>query len=370
MTGVLTRSRSDLGLAALPAAVQPVLEAVGERAGEVDRGTADLWDGLRDLGAQGLLDAPLPVALELAHALARRCTPTAFSYWAHRSTIAFHDATGVSCPEGAATGSVALASGMAPAFKEEAGLGEVSLAASEHPEGGLSVSGVLPWCSNLRPGAWIVTPVRLAGGEDADGGHGPRAVVRISRDAEGVTVKPLTGLTSMDGTSSGVLILDGVRIPGSDVISRDLVGFRGRIRAPFLLIQTAMCLGLAGAALDAAAVAADDTSRRVLAEEFDRSAADWESLRSELVRLAGSAEEPAPRELVAVRLAAAQLAGATAGLEQKVAGGRGFALASGTSRRVREAAFLPVQSPTEIHLRHLLDRAVPDRLEHVPGSRT
>lgn len=351
MAAVLTTARTDLGLAALPAAVQPLLETVEERAGAVDRAEADLWDGLRALGAEDLLGAPLPLALELTHALGRRCTPTAFSLWAHRTAIAFHEATGTPCPDGAGSGTVALASGMAPAFKEEAGLGEIPLVATDHPEGGLSVSGVLPWCSNLRAGAWIVIPVRRG---DVDGERGPRAVVRLSRDAEGVTVKPLRGLTAMDATSSGVLLLDGVRIPEPDVLSRDLAGLRDRVRAPFLLIQTAMCLGLAGAALDAAEAAADGTSRRVLDEEFRSASEDWEGLRTELVRLAGSGDALVRRELVSARLEAALLAGRTTRLEQKVAGGRGFALSSQTSRRVREAAFLPVQSPTEIHLRHLL----------------
>ncbi|MGO2608462.1 MAG: hypothetical protein ACTIMA_07630, partial [Brachybacterium tyrofermentans] len=54
------------------------------------------------------------------------------------------------------------------------------------------------------------------------------------------------------------------------------------------------------------------------------------------------------------RLESALLAGRATRLEQKVVGGRGYALGSDTSRRAREAAFLPVQSPTETHLRHLL----------------
>ena len=64
-----------------------------------------------------------------------------------------------------------------------------------------------------------------------------------------------------------------------------------------------------------------------------------------------------PAELVRVRLEAALLTGRATRLEQKIVGGRGYALASDTSRRAREAAFLPVQSPTETHLRHLLARA-------------
>jgi alkylation response protein AidB-like acyl-CoA dehydrogenase len=184
-------------------------------------------------------------------------------------------------------------------------------------------------------------------------------VVRHRRDADGVRVKPLTGLTALDGTASGVLLLDGARIPEEDVLTRDLPGFRDRVRPVFLQIQTAMCLGLAGAALDAAEAAADATSRAVLEEEFASAAADWLSLREDLARGVRAADggAPQPLELVRVRLEAALLTGRATRLEQKVVGGRGYALASDTSRRAREAAFLPVQSPTETHLRHLLARA-------------
>ena len=351
--GTEPATRDRLGLAVLPAETEPVLARVAERAGEVDRAEADLWDGLAALGELDLLAAPLPLAAELTHALARRCTASAFALWGHRSAIAYHEATGTPLPDGAASGVVALASGMAPAFKEEAGLGEIPLLATDSPDGAIAVSGVLPWCSNLRPGGWVVTPVRW---ED-----GRRAVVRHRRDADGVRVKELTGLTALDATASGVLLLDEVRIPAQDVLTRDLPAFRDDVRATFLQIQTAMCLGLAGAALDAAEAGADDVSREVLAEELSAAAEDWQHLRGALAAGVRAADGPSapvrPAELVRVRLEAALLTGRATRLEQKIVGGRGYALASDTSRRAREAAFLPVQSPTETHLRHLLARA-------------
>ena len=353
--GTVPAARAGLGLAEPPATAESVLARVAERAGAVDRAEADLWEGLAALGELDLLAAPLPLAAELTHALARHCTASAFALWGHRSAIAYHEATGTPLPDGAADGSVALASGMAPAFKEEAGLGEIPLLATDAPDGAITVSGVLPWCSNLRPGGWVVTPVRW---ED-----GRRAVVRHRRDADGVRVKALTGLTALDATASGVLLLDGVQIPEQDVLTRDLPAFRDDVRAAFLQIQTAMCLGLAGAALDAAEAGADDAAREVLAEELAAAAADWRGLRDALARgvraasAAHQADAGRPAELVRVRLEAALLTGRATRLEQKIVGGRGYALASDTSRRAREAAFLPVQSPTETHLRHLLSRA-------------
>ena len=132
--GTVPAARAGLGLAELPATAESVLARVAERAGAVDRAEADLWEGLAALGELDLLAAPLPLAAELTHALARHCTASAFALWGHRSAIAYHEATGTPLPDGAADGSVALASGMAPAFKEEAGLGEIPLQATDAPD--------------------------------------------------------------------------------------------------------------------------------------------------------------------------------------------------------------------------------------------
>lgn len=345
----LPAGRSALGLRELPAAAQPVLDRIADNARAVDREAADLWPDLCELGGLGLLSAELPLQLEVVHALARRCTASAFSVWGHRSALEFHAATGTPPPEGAAEGASPLASGMAPAYKEEAGLGEVPLLAADTGDGALTVSGTLPWCSNLRPGARIITPVRF---ED-----GRRAIIRLGRDDAGVSVKPLTGLTALDATSSGVLIIQGAAVAAADVLTDDVPAFRDRVRATFLSLQSAMCLGLAGAGADAAEATADEVARRTLAEEFTAVQDSWQALRQELGRTAEDPGAAPAAELVRIRLETALLAGRATALEQKVTGGRGFALASPTSRRVREAAFLPVQSPTETHLRHVLERA-------------
>jgi alkylation response protein AidB-like acyl-CoA dehydrogenase len=57
------------------------------------------------------------------------------------------------------------------------------------------------------------------------------------------------------------------------------------------------------------------------------------------------------RELVQLRLDCARLATASTALEAKVVGGRAYVTTNPTARRLREAAFLPIQAPTEGQLR-------------------
>jgi hypothetical protein len=63
------------------------------------------------------------------------------------------------------------------------------------------------------------------------------------------------------------------------------------------------------------------------------------------------------RSLLELRLELGRLAVAAVALESKLAGGRGYMLHSGTARRLRESAFLPVQAPTEVQLQWLLTRS-------------
>ena len=62
-------------------------------------------------------------------------------------------------------------------------------------------------------------------------------------------------------------------------------------------------------------------------------------------------------ELLELRLDASDAAVTAANIEVRVAGGAGYASSSSTSRRYREASFIPVQSPSEAQLRFQLEQA-------------
>jgi len=70
----------------------------------------------------------------------------------------------------------------------------------------------------------------------------------------------------------------------------------------------------------------------------------------------GGPVQPTKRKLLELRLTAAELSSASADLEIRTAGGKGYASRTGANRRYREAAFIPVQSPSEAQLRWELAR--------------
>jgi alkylation response protein AidB-like acyl-CoA dehydrogenase len=231
-------------------------------------------------------------------------------------------------------GSTAMAGG----FKACLGIAPLTVA-GRRDGGDVVLDGRVAWASNLYGDALILLAADL---------DGELRVVAVDRGAPGLRVQAASGLLALDATASGSLVLENVRVPAGAVLDEDLRTFAARVRPAFLVLQAAFCLGLARASIDAAAAGmhglgqefADDVAalglRRADAEERLAALADGETPIIDHVRL---------------RLDVAVLARDAVRTEAAVTGGRGYVAASATGRRLREAAFIPVQSPTEGQLR-------------------
>ena len=105
-----------------------------------------------------------------------------------------------------------------------------------------------------------------------------------------------------------------------------------------------------GAALTAAGRATDG-----LAAQFDGDLAELvsqaERNRRRLYEFATAPGEADVAEVIRLRLDAANAAVGATRLESALAGGQGYRAGTAANRRFREAAFLPVQSPSEGQLR-------------------
>lgn len=323
-----------------------------ERARATDEADTTPFETLRELGQRGLLDlglggGDLRGQAAVVFDLAAECTATAFSLWGHRSGLEYLDAVGAPVASELRTGEVPLCSAMAPAFKAAAGIGEIPVTLTRRGDH-LVLDGTVPWASNLYPDAVVILPVVREDGRPA--------IVRTRVALPGVSVRPLENLMALNATASGILRLEGVEIDAEqDVLTEDVPGFLATVRGPFLLLQTSFCLGLSAAALTSARENLGGVGE-MFREDLDDAVAEQQRLRADLVRLAREPRAAAPRELLQLRLDAALLTGEATRLEAKIVGGRGYALSSPTARRAREAAFLPVQSPTEGHLRWELRR--------------
>jgi alkylation response protein AidB-like acyl-CoA dehydrogenase len=210
--------------------------------------------------------------------------------------------------------------------------------------GGLVLDGRVRWASNLFAGGFVlVTAARAA--------EGPPLIVALAAGSPGLRVDPYPELLALQATASSSLVLEGARVDEDAVVSDDFGAFIARVRPVFLVLQAAFCWGLARRALDEARGAMSGQSEVLLPElaEAEERAAEQ---ADELHRAARAGPATVRiRELVRLRLEAARLATAAVALEARAVGSRGYARGSGTARRLREAAFLPIQAPTEVQLR-------------------
>jgi alkylation response protein AidB-like acyl-CoA dehydrogenase len=336
--------------------VEALIEHAAARAAAVDRGEADLADSLRFLGDRGLLGVAAsgaPGGRERAAGvvatLARACTATAFVTWAQLTVIDYLGHAGPalrSVREALVAGRLAGSPAMAPAFQDELGLRGLTVDV-ERDAGAVRLDGTIGWASNLHPGGFVVVlPAR--------GPDGHRCVVAVPSSAAGVAVRPAPPLLALTATASSGLTLDGVRLPDPWVVSDAFSDFLAAVRRPFLTVQAAFCVGLAETALDEAPL--DGPDRTSLLDEHAHLVARHRHVTDELLEELLAAG-PTTRRTVALRLDAARLAVDAVALEAKARGGAGYVATSPTARRLREAAFIPIQSPTEAQLRWELQRS-------------
>lgn len=334
-------------------AVSEITAYFAERAAAVDQGDGDVRESLRWLGRGGLVGIGAPgdadggfgVFTEIAATVAAQCLSSAFSLWSQhmaieyieRATAEFADAVLPALRAGALAGS----SAMAPAFKDLAGIEPVPVAA-RRTAGGYILHGPIRWASNLFPGAVVILPARTS-----DGG---RLVAAIRVGDPGLHVAPYPRLLALNATASSSARLEEVRVPDAAVLADDLPSFVRGVRPFFLLSQTAFCAGLAGESLRNAAESLTGTYA-TLADDVRDTARRQARVRERLTAYSRSPMATPHADLLRLRLDAAIAAERATRLELATRGGAGYAMTSPACRRLREAAFLPIQAPTEGQLR-------------------
>ncbi len=332
-----------------------LLDTIAGNAKAVDRNELSARYGIELLGSQQLfIRENLQETARQLREIAAVDLSVAFGIWAHTMVITYlrtadTDYVRYVLPA-LENGTRPGVTGMAPAFKEAAGAGTIDLTATP-AEDGYVLNGTLAWASNLADDAVIVTAARTPSGE--------RLLVAFDGCAPGVTLGTPFALLGLNATSSAGITLDNVPVPAGQVLSRDFEAFISAVRPTFLILQTSECLGVADAAIDAAATRLTGVNE-VLTEDVEKLRAEITHLIHPQDLIAAVLDDGATVDrvkLLELRLDAARAAVDATALEVRVAGGAGYAQSSPASRRFREAAFIPVQSPSETQLTWELRRA-------------
>lgn len=293
-------------------------------------------------------------AVDAVAAVSERSLAAGFVLWGHRAYIEYL----LQSPNAALrerllpdllAGRVAGATGLSNAMKFLAGLEGLQVSARADGDG-VVLDGALPWVTNLRPQGFHVAV--------AASGIGPAGafVASLAGDDSGLARSEDLQLMGLRATNTAAVTLAQVRIGPERIIAADAAAWLPLARPAFLGLQCGMSIGLAQRALGEAG-AALRPGRDTLAAPVAGAAAALarhrqalrEGLRSGLFR-----QEPAL--LFEIRIALADLVAEAVGLELQATGGRAYLAGpgGGFARRWREAAFVPVITPSLVQLKTAL----------------
>ncbi len=346
---------------ALPADLRAWLE---QHADALDEGSLDGATVLPRLAAAGLFRHGVPAAqggltgtdigdaIEAVSQVAELSVASAFVAWGQRVFIeyllrspnaALADAWLGPLLEGRQAGATALSNAM----KFLSGI--ESLQISARAEDGLWVlDGRMPWVTNLRPQGFLVAAAVTAP-------DGTPAVVALPHDVAGLTRSPDLSLLALQSSNTAALDVRGVRIGPEWLIHADARQYLPQARPAFAGLQCGLSIGLARRALRAAEQAGQgQASRGILGQPLEALRAQVETLAERLISGVRSERFVAePWRLFEIRIALAETAQEAVQLELQASGGAAYLKPAGAgfARRWREAAFLPIVTPSLVQLK-------------------
>lgn len=316
---------------------------------------------LRRFGEAGLYDAHVGAnapggLLDAIHGMAEigaACLSTAFMVWC-QSTCAWylHNSDNQALkaqllPE-VASGRLLGGTGLSNPMKSFARIEGFRLT-GERVEGGYVVSGKLPWVSNLGDG-------HVFGAVFAVPGRKTTVMALVRCGQPGVTIAQRSHFCALEGTRTLAVAFSQAFIPDEQVLADPAEPYLIRIAPGFILLQAGMALGLIRGAI-AAMRKADQSHGAInayLPERPELFEDALTSLEGEIARLSATPYEHTPDYMVPLlqaRLAAAEWSLRAVNATMLHAGASGYLINAAAQRRLREAYFIAIVTPSIKHLR-------------------
>jgi len=321
-------------------------EALLRRFGEA--GLYEAHVGVTAPGEGGLLDAISGMA-----DVGASCLSTAFMVWCQSACAWYlfnsdNAALKAQFLAEVASGRLLGGTGLSNPMKSFASIEGFRLT-GERVEGGYVVSGKLPWVSNLGDdhvfGALFSVP-----------GKATTVMALVRCGQQGVTIAQRSHFCALEGTRTLAVAFSQAYIPDDQVLADPAEPYLVRIAPGFILLQAGMALGLVRGAI-AAMRKADQSHGAINAylperpELFEEALA---SLEDEIARLAATPYENTPDYMVPVleaRLAASEWSLRAVNAAMLHAGASGYLIDAAAQRRLREAYFIAIVTPSIKHLR-------------------
>ena len=304
-----------------------------------------------------LAEPDLGFAIEAMTAIGSACMSTAFCAWCQDAcgwylektdNTALRDRLQANIASGAQLGGTGLSNPM----KALAGLEKFSLRAAR-VAGGYTVTGVLPWVSNLGPGHWFGTILEDA----ADPTHRIMAMVECGQP--GVEILQNAHFVALEGTGTYSVGFRRAFIADENLLADPLGDMPKRIRPGFTLLQTGMGFGVIEGCIELMRQCdrTHRSSNQYLPRQADDIEVDMQIQRDRvltLARMPGASGPDYLRDVLEARLAVSELTLAATQAAVLHGGARGYLEGSAIARRQREGNFVALITPSIRHLRREL----------------
>ncbi|CAB3721872.1 hypothetical protein LMG3458_04039 [Achromobacter deleyi] len=348
-----------------PDRLTPELAAwLDQHAGALDDGTQDPASVLPRLAAAGLFRQGVPEALgglpgtdigdaiEAVSQVAEHSVASAFVAWGQRVFIEYllrspNTVLAQTWLAPLLAGEQAGATALSNAMKFLSGIESLQISARQ--DGGQwLLDGRMPWVTNLRKQGFLVAAAVSAP-------DGTPAVVALPHDIDGLARSADLDLLALQSSNTAALDVRGVRIGPEWLIHPDARQYLPQARPAFAGLQCGLSIGLARRALRAAQEAGQgQASRGILGEPLQALAAQLDDLTARLIDGVRSERFVAePWRLFELRIGLADVASQAVQLELQASGGAAYLKPAGDgfARRWREAAFLPIVTPSLVQLK-------------------
>ena len=319
--------------------------------------------GLGVPGALGGLGGSLLDVVEAIATVSEQCLTSGFVFWCQRALIEYLAASDNSwlrseiLPQ-VLQAELSGATGLSNAMKHLAGIEHLRLHARLDQET-ITLNGVLPWASNLRPKQFVIA---VAAQTDS----GRSIVAAVPANVAGLQRGEDLQLFGLQASWTSSLQLNHVQLSHAWIISDNAMSFLPKIRPAFLLMQCGLSLGMARRSLQETLQSIDGNNEVALLVRLRYNAVTLANLESQIWYLSSlsSFTLAQTRQLFELRIGLTRLAVDLVQLELEAKGGSAYLKPSGTARRLREVAFLPVLTPslvlleTELQGHPLAEKAV------------
>lgn len=340
-----------------------------DNANALDQASDHAEEVIPKLAAAGLFGIGVPLGLggsggDIRDAIgaisevAEHSLTSAFVFWGHRTFIEYllqspNAAMAERLVRSLVCGQRAGATGLSNAMKFLSGIESLQIIATPQDHG-WRLDGSLAWITDLRKSGFVAAAA-VASSTDA-----PPAIVSFGSDYAGVERSDDLDLMAMRGSNTAAIKLHGVLISEADVIHSDARQYLPAVRPNFLGMQCGLSIGLARASLRAARTLSASSRNQLTAriEELTNSLNDTTDKLLEGVHDGRFKTAAAP--LFRIRILLAEIVQQAVMLELQASGGGAYLQNKDKNfaRRWREAAFIPIVTPSLTQLQAELQKHV------------